>query len=136
MPDHIDAADSPASIAGLVGGIVTDLQTLIRQQLLLAKSEMRQEWDKTKSAASSMVAGASLLAAAGLLLCFAMVYLLATVATGLPLWACFGIVAVVLGLIGGILVAAGRNQATDIHIVPPQTAETLRENAQWLRNQT
>jgi hypothetical protein len=134
MADRINAADSPTSLTELVGGIVTDLQTLMHQELQLAKTEMRQEWDKTKTAAGSMAAGASLLAVAGFLFCFAIVYLLAALAPGLPLWACFGIVAVALGLIGGILVAAGRNKATDINVVPPQTAETMRENVQWLRN--
>jgi hypothetical protein len=135
MADRTNAADSPASLTQLVGGIVTDLQTLVRQELQLAKSEMRHEWDITKTAAASMAAGASLLAAAGLLFCFAIVYLLAALAPGLPLWASFGLLAVALGLIGGILVAAGRTKATEIHVVPPQTAETLKENVQWLRHQ-
>jgi len=136
MADRINAADSPASLTELVGGIVTDVQTLVRQELQLAKTEMRQEWDKTKTAAGSMAAGAGLLTAAGLLFCFALVYLLNAAASGLPLWACFGIVGVALGIIGGILVAAGKSKASDIHVVPPKTAETLRENVQWLKNQT
>ena len=73
---------------------------------------------------------------AALLFCFAAAYLLAALAPGLPLWACFGLIAVALGLIGGILVAAGRTRATEVHVVPPQTAETMRENVQWLRNRT
>jgi len=136
MADRINMADSPTSITELVGGIVADLQTLLRQELQLAKSEIRQEWAKTKTAAGSMAVGASLLAVAGLLLCFALVYLLAAVAPGLQMWACFVIIGVALGLIGGILVGAGRNKASEIHISPPQTAETLKENVQWLKNQT
>jgi len=136
MADRINAADSPASVTELVGGIVSDVQTLMRQELQLAKTEIRQEWDKTKTAAGSMAAGAGLLSVAGLLLCFALVYLLNAAAPGLPLWACFGIVGVALGLIGGILIAAGKSKANDIHVVPPQTAETMRENVQWLKNQT
>jgi Flp pilus assembly protein TadB len=136
MADRITTADSPTSITQLVGEIVSDLQTLIRQEVQLAKTEFRQEWDKTKTAAGSMAAGATLLGVAGFLFCFALVYLLAALAPGLPLWACFGIVAVALGLIGGILVAAGRSKASEINVVPPQTAATIRENVQWLKNQT
>ena len=56
MADRITAADSPASVTQLVGGIVADVQTLMRQELQLAKVEIRQEWDKTKTAASAMAA--------------------------------------------------------------------------------
>jgi len=136
MADRINAADSPPSLTQLVGGIVTDLQTLMRQELQLAKTEIRQEWDKTKIAAGSMAAGAGLLTVAGLLLSFALVYLLQALAPGLPTWACFGIVGVALGLIGGILVGVGRSKAADINVIPPQTVETMKENVQWLKNQT
>jgi hypothetical protein len=136
MADRINTGDSPTSVTQLVSGIVTDLQTLMRQELQLARSEMRHEWEKTKTAAGAMAAGASLLTVAGLLICFALVHLLAYLAPGLPLWACFGIIGVALGLIGGILVGAGRAKASDINIVPPQTAESLKENVQWLKNRT
>jgi len=136
MADRINAADSPPSLTGLVGGIVTDLQTLLRQELHLAKTEMRQEWDKTKTAAGAMAAGAGLLTVAGLLLSFALVYLLQALAPGLPTWACFGIVGVAFGILGGILVVAGRSKAAEIHVIPPQTVETMKENVQWLKNQT
>jgi hypothetical protein len=136
MADRINTGDSPVSVTQLVSGIVTDVQTLMSQQFLLARAEMRQEWEKTKTAAGSMAAGASLLTVAGLLICFALVYLLNYLAAGLPLWACFGIIGVALGLIGGILVGAGRAKASDINVIPPQTAETLKENAQWLKNRT
>jgi len=136
MADRINTADSPASVTQLVAGIVTDLQTLMRQELLLAKTEMLQEWEKTKTAAGTMAAGAGLLTVSGLLLCFGLVYLLKELAAGLPMWACFAIVGVALGLIGGILVGAARAKASDINIIPPQTAETMKENAQWLKNQT
>jgi len=136
MADRINATDSPASMTELVGGIVSDMQTLLRQELQLAKTEMRQEWDKTKTAAGAMAAGAGMLTVSGLLLCWALVYLLNWAAPGLPLWACFAIVGVALGLIGGILIGVGRSKAADVHVVPPQTAETMRENVQWLKNQT
>jgi hypothetical protein len=136
MANRIDSTGSPASMTELVGGIVNDVQTLLRQEFQLAKVEIRHEWDKTKTAATSMAAGAGLLVAAGLLLSFGAVYLLSALAPGLPLWACFGIIGVVLGLIGGILMAVGQSKASEISIVPPQTAETMKENAQWLKNQT
>jgi hypothetical protein len=136
MADRINAADTPPSLTRLVGGIVSDLQTLLRQELQLAKTEARQEWDKTKTAAEAMAAGAGMLTVSGLLLCWALVHLINWAAPGMPLWACFALVGVGIGLVGGILTAVARNKAAQVHVVPPQTAETLRENVQWLKNQT
>jgi hypothetical protein len=136
MADRINAADSPTSMTELVGGIARDFQTLMRQEVQLAKVELHQEWDKTKTAAGSMAAGAGLLAVSGLLLAFALVYLLAWGVPALPLWSWLAIVGVVLGTVGGILVAAGRSKAADVSVIPPRTAETMRENVQWLKNQT
>jgi hypothetical protein len=136
MTDRVNTADSPPSVTQLVGGIVTDLQTLLRQELQLAKSDIQQEWDKTKTAAESMAAGAGLLTVSGLLLSFAFVYLLAAIAPGLPLWACYALVGVALGLIGGILVVAGRSKASEVNIIHSQTAESMKENVQWLKNRT
>jgi len=136
MADRINTpADSP-SLTTVVGGIVSDLQTLIRQEITLARTEVKQEWEKTKTAATAMAAGAVLLAAAGLLFCFTLVYLLNYLAPGLPLWACYAIVTAAFGVLGGILIAAGRSKANQIHVVPPQTAETMRENVQWMKDQT
>jgi cytochrome c biogenesis protein CcdA len=136
MADRINAADTPASMTELVGGIVSDMQTLMRQELQLAKTEMRQEWDKTKAAAGAMAVGAGMLAVGAVLLFFALVYLINFVAPALPLWGCFAIVGGALVLLGGILVAIGRQKVAEVNVVPPQTAATMRENVQWLRNQT
>jgi hypothetical protein len=53
-----------------------------------------------------------------------------------PLWASFGIVGGILAILGVLTLVAARNKASDIHLVPPQTAETMRENVQWIKNQT
>src|SRR5262245_61899496 len=132
MANRINTEESPASLTQLVGGIVSDLQTLLRQELQLAKTELRQEWSKTKTAAGTMVAGATVLMLAGLLFCFALVYLLNVLAPGLPLWACYAIVGIALALIGGILVGVGQTKAAEVNVIPPQTAETMKENVQWM----
>jgi uncharacterized membrane protein YqjE len=135
MADRISSLpESPSSLTELVGGIVGDLQTLVRQELRLAKAEFQQEWDKTKTAAGTMVAGATLLTVAGLLLSFMVVYLLNALAPQLPLWGCYAIVGAVLALLGGVLVGVGRTQAADVNVIPPITAETMQENVQWLKN--
>ena len=134
MADRIATDDSP-SMASLLGGIVSDLQTLIRQEVALAKTEAVREWDKAKSAAGSLAAGVATLALGGLLLLLTVVCVLHEVA-GLPWWASFLIVGGALAVLGLVLFYTGRNKAARVHVIPPQTAETMRENVQWIRNQT
>jgi hypothetical protein len=137
MADRINTPESSSgpSLTALVAGIVNDLQRLLRQELQLARTEVRQEWDKTKTAASSMAAAAGLAAVAGLMLCLMIVYILHELA-GLPLWGSFGIVGGVLALFSGLLFAVGRAKASEVQVIPPKTAENLKEDVQWIRNQT
>jgi Putative Actinobacterial Holin-X, holin superfamily III len=85
-----------------------DFSALIRGEIELAKAEMRES-------AKRAGAGAGLLAGAGFLAFFAFTFLLVAaayglVAAGLPMWAGFLIVALVLLLIAGILGAIGKVQ--------------------------
>jgi uncharacterized membrane protein YqjE len=132
MADRIPADTSP-SMASLLGGIVSDIQTLIRQEVKLAKAELQREWEKAKSAAGAMAVGSALLALGGILLCLTVVYVLHEVA-GLPLWASYLIVGGVLAMLGAVLFYTGRNKASEVNVIPPQTAETMRENVEWIQN--
>ena len=134
MADRIPVDTSP-SVASLLGGIVSDLQALVRQEITLAKSEMIREWDKAKTAAGSMAVGVATLAVGGLLLLLTVVCVLHEVA-GLPWWASFLIVGGAVTGLGAVLFFTGRNQAARVHVIPPQTAETMKENVQWIQNQT
>lgn len=93
------------SIGELVASIMDDFSTLIRGEIELAKAELRES-------AKQAGAGAGLLAGAGFLGFFAFTFLLVAaayglVAAGLPVWAGFLIVAVVLLLIAAILGGLG-----------------------------
>jgi hypothetical protein len=67
------------------------------------------------------------------LLTLALVFALGAV---IPLgWAAL-IVAVLWGVVGGVLYVVGRKRMKDVDPVPRQTVETLREEAQWVRGQT
>jgi protein-S-isoprenylcysteine O-methyltransferase Ste14 len=120
-------------IGELIGEITGDLSRLFRQEVDLAKAEMRQEAKKAGKGAG-LLAGAAVAALLVLiLLSFALVYALdAVMPQG---WAAF-IVAVLWAIIGAVLYSAGRKQIKTVDPVPRQTAETLKEDAQWLRNPT
>lgn len=140
MPDHLRTETTPGpstgpSLTSLVEGIVGDAQQLIRQELSLARSEIQEEWNKTKTAAAALGAGIVVLSLGGIFLCLMLVYLLHWL-TEMPLWGCYGIVGGLFALLGAILIYTGRNQASAVSFVPRQTVETMKENVQWLKNQT
>jgi peptidoglycan/LPS O-acetylase OafA/YrhL len=131
MPENPDIrCDQPGGdqtrVASLVGGIIEDTQLLIRQEMALARRELQEEWAKTKSAAALLAGAAFAGGLAAILLCFCIVY---AIAVGLPyLWACFLIVGGALALIAAAVALAGMNQMKQVHVVPPQTTESVRRD--------
>jgi hypothetical protein len=123
------------SIGGLVADIVQDGQKLIRQEILLARTELQHEWEKAKRASAAFAAGATLAGVGGVLFLLALVHLLNAV-TGLALWACYGIFALIVGGAGGYLILRGKTAAKDVVLVPRQTVDSVKESAKWFKNQT
>jgi hypothetical protein len=121
------------SIGELIGNISSDLSQLFRQEVELAKTEIRQEATKAGKAAGMLgVAGfAGYLAV--VLLSFAAVFGLANVMDGG--WAAL-IVAAVWAAIGAVLYAAGRKRLKTVDPMPRRTVDTIKEDAQWLKNPT
>ncbi len=135
MPENRIA--SPASMSTLVGGIIEDAQQLMRHEVALARREVREELGKAKAAAASLAIGAGVLFFGAPLLCFMIVYLITWASNDwIPLWGSFAIVGACLTLAGIVLLYAARARASDIRLVPRQTVQTMRENVQWIRNQT
>ena len=134
MP-HTNRLDPPASLSSLVGDIITDTQSLVRQEIALARREIRDEADKARTAVQSFAVGACTLLLGGILLCLMVAHLLFWL-TEMPLWICYGIVGGVLLFAGVLLLQAARNKAGSINLLPPQTVQTMKENVQWIKNQT
>jgi hypothetical protein len=126
MRDH-----SEASIPELLRGILGDLRELMREEVALARAEIRDELRKLMMAGASLAAGAATLALGG-------IFLLVALARGLavlldwPLWAGFGAVGLVLAAGGGILVMTGRRQMQQVRPAPARTIETVKENIEWI----
>lgn len=134
VPDLDPAEDAKSTSVGeLIGEISDDLSKLFRQEVELAKAEVREEASKAGKAAG-MLGGAGF---AGyltvLFLSFALVYGLGNVIDyG---WAAL-IVAVLWGIAAAVLYSTGRKKLKDVDPTPRRTVETLKEDAQWLKNPT
>jgi membrane protein implicated in regulation of membrane protease activity len=119
------------SIGGLVRGILNDLRELVREEIALARVEVRDTAGRAKLAAASL--GAAVVA-----LAFGGTFLLIAVAAGIadlfnwPVWAGFLVVALLLSVAGAVMFAAGRKRLRTIQPVPEQTVQTLKENSEWI----
>jgi hypothetical protein len=126
---------SETSVATLIGGIVNDAKDLLINEFTIAKLEIQQEMRKTKAAALAFAVGAGVIGIGGLFLLLMCVHGLA-VLLDIPLWGSYGIVGGLLLLVGVILLIRGKHTAEQIDVIPPKTASTLRDNAQWIKEQT
>jgi len=113
-----------ASVGELLGDVSRDLSTLLRQELALAKAELKQEAGKAGKGAG-MLGGAGFAGYMVLLfLSFALWWALANVMDqGLAAL----IVALVWAVAGGVLYAAGRKRLREINPVPERTVDTLKQ---------
>jgi len=126
---------SEPSVSTLIGGIVNDAKDLLLNEFTIAKLEMQQEIRKTKSAALAFAMGAGVVGIGGLFLVLMCVHGL-VVLLDIPLWGSYGLVGGFLFLVGAIVLARGKQTAEQIDVIPPKTASTLRDNAQWIKEQT
>lgn len=126
---------SETSVATLIGGIVNDAKDLLINEFTIAKLEVQQEMRKTKSAALAFAVGAGVVGIGGLFLVLMCVHGL-VVLLEIPLWGSYGLVGGLLFLVGALLLVRGKQTAEQIDVIPPKTASTLRDNAQWIKEQT
>jgi outer membrane lipoprotein SlyB len=124
---------SGASFGALMGEIAADLSALMRQEVELAKAEVRAEVAKAGKAAG-MLGGAGF---AGY-----MVLVLGSLAIAYALgdrigfgWGTF-IVTAVWAIAGAILGLTGRKQLKSINPKPELTVESIKEDVQWAQHPT
>jgi hypothetical protein len=123
-----------ASATQLVGGIITDAQELVKQQLALLRHEVKEDFRKAKEAGSFLVWGAGSALVASILLCLMLVHLLSWAVPELPLWVCYGIVGAPIAALGGALFFAGAHKVRSFNPLHDQSAQALKENYQWITN--
>jgi uncharacterized membrane protein YqjE len=120
------------SLGSLVGQLTTDVSTLMRQEVALAKAELREEAKKAGKAAG-------MLGAAGLAGYFTILFLSLTLMFLLShamdiVWAAL-IVTILWGIAGFILFTMGRKKMSEVNPKPEQTVESLKEDKEWVKAQ-
>ncbi len=123
---------NPEGLGSLVTGIVEDLQGIVRGEVLLAKTELKEDVSILGKAAASLVAGALIGLVGFIFLMLAVTYL---INTQLEMWLSAGIVAVALLLIAGILVMSGKKAMSAASLKPDETIDSLKEDQEWANQQ-
>ena len=121
------------SLGELFGELAQETSTLVRQEVQLARTEIMGH-------VTAGVEGAIFLAIAGSLAFAGFLALVAAAILALSLilapWLAALLVGLALLLVGGILVLVAVPRLKKVAAPPHQTIETLKEDAQWMKEQT
>ena len=120
------------SVGEIVGDISQDMSTLIRQEMDLAKNEMKQEVAKLGK-------GAGMFGGAGLAGFFTLLFLSLALTWLLDDWLPLELAALIVGVLWGVVAAVlalrGRSEIKNAQPQLPVTQQTLKEDARWAKTQ-
>ncbi len=120
------------SLGELFSELSRQTSTLIRQEVALAKAEMKQKGIEVGKDVGMMAAGGAL-AYAGLLALIATAIIVLD--NFIPLWLSALIVTVIVLAVGGLLIQRGMTALKQISPAPEHTIETIKEDAEWAKKQ-
>jgi hypothetical protein len=123
---------SERSVASLFGDLARESSRLFRQEVALAKAEIVGNLGKLGTGAGELVVG-GFIAYAGLLVLLAAAVL--GLSTVLAPWLSALIIGAVVLLIGLVVALKGKRDVAARSLVPDRTLRTLREDAEWAREQ-
>ncbi len=118
---------SQASLKDLVSSAVADLQRLVKAQVELAKLELQQTWRTAAKTSLLVLIALTMAGLGGIFLLVTIAYVL--VALGLPVWAGFGIVTLVLFLVAAVVGFLGYRESQRIKGMPKTVAEIEQTKA-------
>ncbi len=125
---------SDRSLGELFGSLTSQLGQLIHKEVELARTEITANAVKTGKNASLIGVGGAVAYAGFLALVIAAIAVL--VAVGLDAWLAALIVGLVLVAAGYGLIQRGRSQLEAGNLAPTRTIETLKDDADWAKDQT
>jgi len=124
----------------LIRELRDETATLVGQEISLAKAEIAEKARRLGRDVIYMAAGVALAYAALVLLLLAARDFLFSgmvdggVSVGVAIWLSPLIVGLVVGVVGWVLVNQGKKKLADEGITPEKTAQSLREEKNWLKH--
>ena len=131
--------NSESSILGLVRELRDDTTQLVRDEVSLAKAEIREIAAKTARNLTSLLIGGAVALAGMMVLLLGLAHWLSGVfeergmAAGLAALLGFGTIAVMVIIAGAIMISKGLHALQDGSLSPTRTARSLHESKQWAK---
>jgi|GEM_PF-4032612 len=119
--------EGEASISDLLLRLLEDLSLLFRQEVALAKTELRRELTVATRASGLLIAGAVAALVALLLFAWAAAWGLAVV---LPTGVAFLVVGLAAAAVAGALLQTGRKRLREVDLTPQTTLQSLQRDKQ------
>jgi len=120
------------SLGDLFSELAGETGTLIRQEVALAQVELTQKATKVGKNVGYLVVGGAVAYAAVLALLTALIIGLGTIIG-------YGFAALMVGIVvavaAGIMIMSAINALKNLEITPRQSVESIKEDAQWLKDQ-
>lgn len=130
------------SLGDLFSELAAETSTLVRQEVSLAQTELTQKATSVGKDVGFLVAGGAVGYTALLVILAAIVIGLTQLISNLSgwqiitsAWVAAAIVGLVVGIVAYVLVTSALAKLKSTELTPRQTVETLKEDAEWLKNQ-
>jgi hypothetical protein len=130
----------PNSIPTLLRELRDETTTLLRQEVALAKSEMKENVSRVGGHATQIAIGGFVAYAGIIVLLIGIGHLLGALLVRAGLdpqvaeWLAPSIVGLVVALIGWMMLSRAKHALAHDDLAPKQTIESLRENKEWAQN--
>jgi hypothetical protein len=125
-------AKEERSLGDLFTELATETGTLVRQEVALAQTEIVYKATKAGKNVGYLVVGGAVAYAAALAVIAGIVILLANF---MPAWLSAMLVGVLIGGAGYFMISSALAELKNTDPMPRNTIETIKEDAQWLKNE-
>mgnify|MGYP002780733341 CR=1 FL=1 len=125
---------SEPSLGELFKQLAQDSATLVRQEVALAKVELRENVQGLAKAVAVMAVGGVALLIAFLALNIFLIWLLGDL-LGDRVWLGALIVTVVYGILGAVLLASGKKKLQQADLKPDETLRSLQADKRWAQSE-
>jgi len=129
----MQATGADQSLGDLFGDLTRDMGKLVRQEVQLARTEIAHKASRASKDIAFIGVGGAIAYAGFLAVLAALIIILGTV--GVPWWLSALLVGVIAAAVGYFLIMKGVDALKRMDMMPKQTVETLKEDAEWAKEQ-
>ncbi|MFL6374193.1 MAG: phage holin family protein [Pyrinomonadaceae bacterium] len=125
-------AKDDRSLGDLFSALASETASLVRSEVALAQVELTQKATNAGKNVGSLAVGGAIAYLAVLALTAALIMGLSYL---IPAWLAAALVGVVFAAVSYFLVSSALAELKKINPVPEQTAQTIKEDARWLKKE-